>query len=299
MSVPEVAYRRTGRPGSLRLSASVAALLGLGAGPAAAALIDSFTWSSNTAGYNTFASTCSNVQGGTGCGSNTPLAGYTTAVNRSDGSGTQGSGIIFSWGTNSAADAEFNSRLIWTNDEAAFTLTEIRLTASLSVGTGLPSSFGFTPGTGSGAAPAWEWASMAFLTQVNQAMVGISVGGGAANNRNLFSGTGGWFTDPNQILQTPINFVSDPALSGLVVGANQSIDLRLFESLWNGRGATPMEGRPDLLFSSITIQFFGTEGPPPPPPPPPPLPLPGTLALFGIGLAALWRRSGQPLRVAA
>ncbi len=298
MSVPEATHRRTGRRGALRLSASVAALwLGLGAGPAAAAVIGSFTWNSNTAAYNAFAATCPGVSGGgAACTGTEPSSGYTTTVNRSDsnGGGAFGSGTIFGWGTNIAGEALLNSKLTWINDGAAFTLDSIKLTSVLPVGTGLPTSNpAIIPGTGTGAAPVWEWVGLdlAMNTLIEQSMVGISIAGGAAVTDHLLAGAGGWFPAPNyRTQQTPVVFTTDAALPKLLINPGQWLDIRIFESIWNGRGTGSMaEGLPDLLFASITIEISGT--------PIGNVPLPGTLALLGIGIAALRLRSGQPLRV--
>lgn len=287
MSLPEATHRRTRSRCALRLSASIAALwLGVGAGPAAAALIGSFTWRSDTAAYSNFAKTCPNVQGGhASCDSaNTPSSRDRTTVARSQGGGEFGDGILFSWGMK---NDNLNSGLTWINDGAAFTLDRIVLSSALPVGDALANNTGFVPGAGQGARPAWEWVDLPSPTQIEEAMVEISTSHFTDVPRYLLAGSGGWFLAPDYFTEnTPVGFSADFAL---MISAGEAIDIRLFESIWQGgQGAGSGEGRPDLLFASFTVQIFGT--------PIGNVPLPGTLALLGIGVAALRLRSGQPLR---
>jgi hypothetical protein len=289
MSVPEATHRRTDRRGALRLSASVAALwLGLGAEPAAAALIGNFTWSSDTVAYSNFAKTCPNVQGGgSSCTGPSPSSRDRTTVTRSQGQGGAafGDGTLFSWGTK---NDKWNSGLTWINNGAAFTLDRIVLSSALPVGEALADNTGFVPGAGQGARPAWEWVDLPWPgTQIGEAMVEISTSHFTGVPLNLLAGSGGWFLAPDYFMEnTPVGFLADYALT---ISAGEAIDIRLFESIWQGgEGAGEGEGRPDLLFASIAVQIFGT--------PIGSVPLPGTLTLVGLGLAALRLRSGQPLR---
>ncbi|WP_295612718.1 PEP-CTERM sorting domain-containing protein [uncultured Lamprocystis sp.] len=270
---------------------SVAALwLGLGAGPAAAVLLDTFTWGSDNAAYNLFAETCPNVDG-SGCGQKGPEPGwgYSTTVTRS-GPVPPLTGTLFSWGT--GADETFNSTLTWTNDGTPFVLEKIVLKATGLVGTGLDDWSTGDPiptSQGTGAAPAWEWATAAFSTALSEAMVEISVGGDA-DAYNVFSGyaeDATWFnTSDGDTRQTPVDFTA--SYGPLVeLATNESINIRLFESYWNARGATGEEGRPDLQYASFTVEIWGSEGPV--------VPVPGTLALLGIGLAALGLRQRRSL----
>ena len=232
-----------------------------------ASLIHSFVWDSDTAVYDAFSTTCPNVKNGTGCGQNMPASGYSTTVQRSDGAGPFGSGIIFSWGTATGADATLNSTLTWTNDGAPITLDHIRLIADGSVGTGLSTPSGRSHPVGHGAAPPWEWANSAQDTCVNEATAKVTVGS-SVRDIQIFTGfaeEATWFDFPGETLQTLIDITVDYSGDTVTVGTGETIEIRLWDQYWDGRGATLQEGRPDLIYAPITVEIHGTSSAPPPP----------------------------------
>ena len=168
--IPPSAVLGSGCRTMTRWSALVAGMAGaLTSGLVSAALVGTLNWGSDVDAYNTFATNCAT----TGC--------PTTALQPNDT-------VLFSWGL---AQDTANSRTSWRNTGASFVLDRIRVTATANnLGSGIvsPSSGGQGYTTGQGAAPTWEWSSMAYLTQMVESQLGISHGS-ASVSAGLFGTT--------------------------------------------------------------------------------------------------------------
>lgn len=247
---------------------------------AAAVSIAKIEWGSvaGVNAYNTFAANCPSA-GGAGC----PAPGQSSPTPNRD--------PLFSWG---GANSSRNSRLTWTNTDSlgSFVLDriEIHMTQDNPADYTYLGSGAMGRNQGVGAAPVWEWSNQAALTQMVEAMVQIRVGGNDAVQQGLFSGFSPgqtWYNITGNTYPTPISFVFDAtSLVDKTIELNDTIALRLYESVWNGEN----QNLPDLVFAPMTIEIFGSRDAP--------VPLPGTLALLGLGLGlgALRLRRGRSFR---